>query len=112
MTYTRRIEFHLTRATCRYLSCENINGTFDEVFWKYLHFFARRWLKYRRQIINIPSLNESDYHYLKEINTLAFSHTIPHNKALTKTPPKPIPFKHAKKHEVDYDWFPRFISGK
>jgi hypothetical protein len=108
----RRIEFHLNRETCRYLNCCNLDGTFDMVFLRYLPFLARKWLKYRRDIISIPNLDESSYYYLKQINTLANKRTIPHNKPLMKTPLKPIPFKKAKKNETDHDWFARFSSGK
>jgi hypothetical protein len=112
ITYPRRIEFHLNRITCRYLNCMNLNGTYDMVFQYYLNFFARKWRKYKHQLINIPSIEESDYHYLKQIDNLAFAMTIPHNMALVKSPLKPIPNKKAKKDRIDSDWLPRFISGK
>jgi len=112
ITHPRRIEFHLTRETCRYLHCNNLNGDFNAVFLKHIPFFARKWLRYKRQIIDIPNIKKSDYHYLKQIDSVANQSTIPHTKSLEKTPRKPVPFKKAKKNEVDYDWFPRFLSGK
>lgn len=113
MAYPRRIEFHLTRSTCRYLSITNLDGNFDIVFQKYLHFFSRKWLKYKRQLIDIPNDKISDYYYLSQIDNLAFSsHTIPHNKALDKSPLKPIPYKKAKKNEADSNWLPGFVTGK
>jgi hypothetical protein len=108
----RRIEFHLTRTTCRYLNCINLHGTFDFVFHNHLNYLARQWLKYKRQIIKIKDINEIDNFYLKKIDNLALSRTIPHNKALEKSPPMPIPYKKAKQNEVDLDWFPKFISDK
>ena len=108
----RRIEFHLNRETCRYLNCNNLNGDFNRVFLNYIYFLARKWLKYKRQIIDIPNITKSDYHYLKQIDSVAHQLTIPYTKSLEKTPRKPVPFKKAKKKEVDYDWFPKFLSGK
>jgi hypothetical protein len=112
IVYPRRIEFHLTRKTCRYLNCMNLNGTYDMVFQYYLHFFVRKWRKYRHQLISIPNIKESDYHYLKQIDILAFAMTIPHNMALAKSPLKPVPYKKAKKNEIGNNWLPRFVTGK
>lgn len=112
MKFPRRIEFHLTRRTCGYLNCINLDGDFNAVFFRFLNFLARKWLKYKRHIIDIPNLNASEYHYLKQINSVAFSLTIPHTKSLAKTPRKPIPNKKAKDNETDCNWLPQFIAKK
>jgi hypothetical protein len=81
----RRIEFHLTRRTCRYLNCNNLYGTFDFVFHNHLNYLVRHWQKYTQQIIDIPDISETGNFYLKKIDNLTFSRTIPHNKALEKS---------------------------
>jgi len=96
----RRIEFHLKRRTCPYLDINNLNGDFNVVFRRYLFFLARKWRKYKRYIIDIPNLKESNYYYLKLIENVAFSSTIPHTKSLLK----PEPFKKVKKDKANQCW--------
>jgi len=95
----RRIEFHLKKRTCPYLSIDNLDGNFNTVFRRYLFFLARKWRKYKRYIIDIPNLKQSNYYYLKVIENVAFSSTIPHTKSLIKSEP----FKRAKKDKVEQD---------
>jgi hypothetical protein len=110
MVFSRRIEFHLTWQTCRYLSNNNICGTFDQIFLKYLHFLARKWLRYKKEIIDIPKIISSDYYYLKQIEFVAFANKIPHNKALEKSPLKPIPYNRKGKDNLGNEWFVEFIT--
>jgi len=95
----RRIEFHLKKRTCPYLHIDNLDGNFNTVFNKHLFFLARKWRKYKRYIINIPNLMRSPYYYLKAIEKVAFSNTIPHTKSLIKHEP----FKRTKKYKAEQD---------
>jgi hypothetical protein len=110
MVFSRRIEFHLSRQTCKYLSYNNINGTFDQIFLRYLHFLARKWLKHKREIIDIPDIITSEYYHLKQVESVAFANKIPHNKALEKSPLKPIPITIKRKNDADKEWFADFIT--
>jgi len=96
----RRIEFHLKKRTCPYLNIKNLDGNFNTVFQRHLFFLARKWRKYKRYIIDIPNLMQSPYYYLKAIEKVAFSNTIPHTKSLFKSEP----FKREKKNKSGQDW--------
>jgi hypothetical protein len=44
--YSIRLEFRLSRNNCRYLSLENIDGTYDEIFNKYLLYISGLYSRY------------------------------------------------------------------
>jgi hypothetical protein len=104
MSYTMRIEFMLKRGNCEYLHCQNLSGSYEEIFYRYLPFLARKWRSYRYEVVDIPNLRNLDYApHFQQVVYMARSR-IPQYQFLCKTPRKPIPFKHAKANETDRNW--------
>jgi hypothetical protein len=108
MQFPRRIEFHLSRRTCEHLHYVNLDGDFNTVFFNYLHSLSQKWYEYKGSLIDIPNIQESDYYYLKQIDSLAFSPTLSHSRALEKTPRKPMPNNKARagENKADFNWCP------
>jgi len=109
MDYPARIEFSLCRANCDYLNAYNLSGSYDNVFLRYLPFLARKWFNYRHEVVKIEERNLSYAHHLRQVIAVA-SHRIPQYDLLLKTPTKPIPYKAAKKDEVDHNYIAQFYG--
>jgi hypothetical protein len=108
MQFPRRIEFHLSRRICEHLHYANLDGDFNTVFYNYLRSLSQKWYEYKGSLIDIPNIQESDYHYLKQIDSVAFSPIMSHDNALEKTPRKPMPNKKARagENKADYNCCP------
>ena len=112
MEYKTRIEFHLANANCDFLDYQNLQGTFEMIFLRYLPQLARKWFTHRRNVVQIPYLHKLSYAcHLKQVNELAFAGHIPWYRNLFRTPPRPIPEKHYRKNETDINWLSQFITG-
>ena len=109
MDYPNRIEFSLRRSNCDYLNANNLVGSYENVFLRYLPFLSRKWHDYRYQVVEVDVRNLSYAHHLRQVIAVA-SHRIPQYDLLLKSPPKPILYKTAKKNEVDYNFIPQFYS--
>jgi hypothetical protein len=110
MEYPERIEFSLCRGNCEYLNIRNLAGTYDNIFLRYLPFLARKWFNNRHEVVEVNKRNLVNYaHHLNQIIAVA-GQRIPQYDDLYKTPPKPIPYKSARRNEVDYNFIARFYS--
>jgi hypothetical protein len=109
--YPQRIEFSLKRENCDYLNGLNLQGSYQEVFARYLPFLGKKWRKYSHEILNIPDGNLPPYAaHLWHIIVESSQCHIP-NSGLERTPPKPIPYKTARKNEADWNWLVRYFAG-
>ena len=106
--YTTRIEFSLRRGTCEYLNAMNLTGSYENIFFKYLPFLARKWREYRYEIVEVLERNILYAHNLRQI--IAVSRQRIPQYELHNTPKKPIPFKSAKKNELDYNFMAVYYS--
>jgi hypothetical protein len=102
MDYPNRIEISLRRDNCDYLNAHNLTGSYENVFLRYLPFLARKWLNYRHEVVEVEERNLSYAHHLRQVIAVA-RQRIPQYNDLLRTPLKPIPFKKAKRNEVDYN---------
>jgi hypothetical protein len=107
--YPNRIEFSLRRENCDFLNVNNLTGSYEDVFLRYLPFLARKWNDYRGRIVKVEERNLSYAHHLRQV-IVASRHRTQHYYYLLHTPLKPIPHKSAKRNEVDYDFIPQFYS--
>jgi len=108
MDYPNRIEFSLCRDNCQFLNAYNLTGSYENVFLRYLPFLARKWHDYRHQVVEVAERNLPYAHHLRQVIAVA-SQRIPQYDLLP-TPPKPIPYKTAKKNEVDYNFIAQFYG--
>jgi len=110
MDYQARIEFSLCRENCNYLHIQNINGSYENVFLRYLPFLARKWLDHRSKVVNISKRNIQHYaHHLNQIIAVA-GQRIPQYRDLLETPLKPIPYKSARRNETDLNFIAEFYG--
>jgi len=101
MQFPRRIEFNLTRNTCGFLHFANLDGDFNTVFYNYLNSLGNEWKKSQSSVIDIPNLKESEYHCLKQIDSVAFSPANQQIKYLENIPRERMPNKKARENEAD-----------
>jgi hypothetical protein len=109
MDYPYSIEFSLHRDNCEYLNAYNLTGSYENVFLRHLPFLARKWHDYRYKVVAVEERNLSYAHHLRQVIAVA-SHRIPQYDLLLKSPPKPIPYKSAKRNEVDYNFIAQFYG--
>jgi len=109
MDYPNRIEFSLRRANCEFLNAHNLTGTYENVFLRYLPFLARKWRNYRHEVVEVEECNLSYAHHLCQVIAVA-RQRIPQYNDLLPTPLKPIPYKKAKRNEVDENFIPQYYS--
>lgn len=110
MEYPARIEFSLCRENCKFLNMQNLAGTYENIFLRYLPFLARKWINYRREVVEVKERNIHYNHHLQQIIAVA-GQRIPHYNFLLEAPIKPIPYKAAKKDEIDYNFISDFYSN-
>jgi len=104
-----RIEFSLCRENCDYLNSQNLKGTYDSVFLRYLPFLARRWYEHCDEVVEV-AFNKINYaHYLRQIIILAVQQTQKYTN-LMKSPPKPISYKGARRNEENEDILLRYYN--
>jgi len=108
MDYPNRIEFSLRRDNCQFLNAYNLIGSYEDVFLRYLPFLARKWHDHRYQVVEVEERNLSYAHHLSQIIAVARQRI--HQYDLHPTPPKPIPYKTAKRNEVDYNFIVQFYA--
>jgi len=107
--FPNRIEFSLRRDNCDFLNAYNLTETFEDVFLRYLPFLARKWQNHRYEVVEVEECNLPCAHHLRQVIAAA-RQRIPQYKNLLPTPPKPIPYKKAKKYEIDYNFIPGFFA--
>jgi hypothetical protein len=106
--YSARIEFSLRRDNCNFLNIQNLSGTYDNVFIRYLSFLARKWHDYRYKVVEVAERNIDYAHHLRQIITVA-GRQIP-QYSLLETPPKPIPHKSVRRNETEYNFIAEFYG--
>jgi hypothetical protein len=109
MPYPWRIEFKLKRRNCEYLNSENIFGSYDTIFQRYLFFLAKRWRSYGNQVAEVPYWNSLTYNkYFSKIVETSHGQLQPSGMYLKRTPPCPMPNKSVKIKDVDKNWAIQF----
>jgi len=109
MDYPNRIEISLHRDNCDYLNAYNLTGPYENVFLWHLPFLARKWHDHRHKVVKVEERNISYAHHLCQVIAVA-RQRIPQYNDLLPTPPKPIPYKSAKKNEVDCNFIAQYYS--
>ena len=106
--YPSRIEFSLCRDNCKYMNAYNLIGPYDYVFLQHLPFLARKWHDHRYKVVELAERNIDYAHHLRQIITVAGRQIS--RPELHETPPKPIPYKNARRNEADYNFIAEFYG--
>jgi hypothetical protein len=94
------------------LAHENLDGSYEEIFERYLPQLARKWHDYRKEVLHIPCLKSLPYScHLNRINDVAYGIRLPQYGGLMKSPKMFRGTKNVKKKDRDESWFINFITN-